>query len=91
MSLQHYYNPGGHAAPSLLLSSNPSVGFSSISNSIVNGNPSCSFSRLTSMPSVPNYFSSDQKYYIITATGTVTSSGNYKLFLQTLYNEKYFN
>ncbi len=71
--LYHYFNNGKSSG--LLSSTDPVVGFSSIITSVTNGNPTCSFTRAKTMSSVSNYFDANNKYYIITASGSVSSSG----------------
>ena len=73
ISLKHYYNSGYSSA--LLLSSNPTVGFSNIVTSYVNGIATCSFTRAIKMTSVTNYFDLSTSYYILTAYGPLRSSG----------------
>jgi hypothetical protein len=71
--LYHYFNNGKSSG--LLSSTDPVVGFSNIITSVANGNPTCSFTRAKTMSSVSNYFDANNKYYIITASGSVSSSG----------------
>ena len=68
----HYYN-SGKFTPSLLLSTNPTVGFSNIVTSYENGVATCSFTRTLTMPSVTNYFDLNKSYYILAAYGPVKS------------------
>ena len=71
INLKHYYNNGYNSA--LLLSSNPTVGFSNIVTSYVNGIATCSFTREIKMTSITNYFDLSYSYYILTAYGPLRS------------------
>jgi hypothetical protein len=82
VSLYHYYNDG--KSSSLLSSSDPILGFSNIITSVTNGNPTCSFTRAKKMPGVPNYFDVNNQYYIITASGSVSSSGSFNFLSNIL-------
>ena len=75
VNLYHYYNNG--KSSSLLSSSNPTIGFSNTKTSVTNGNPSCSFTRDKTVASNSNYFDINNQYYILTASGTVSSSGEF--------------
>ena len=89
LSLKHYYNKG-HSS-NLLLSSNPTVGFSSIVTSYSNGNITCSFVRANSMSSVANYFDLNSQYFLLTASGPLSSSGNMYIqlwFVLWIYKKK---
>ena len=72
--LYHYYNECLYA-PRYLSSSDAIVCFSNITTSVSDGNPTCSFNRAKTMPGVPNYFDVNNQYYILTASGSVSSSG----------------
>ena len=74
VSLYHYYNPGGHSPSKLLSDSNPTVGFSNIVTSLMNGVAQCSFTRQNYLPDVNNYLDISKQYYILTATGPLNSS-----------------
>ena len=71
VSLYHNYNL--HDNSLLLLSTNPTVGFSNIVTSYVNGIATCSFTREIKMTSVTNYFDLSYSYYILTAYGPLRS------------------
>ncbi len=71
VSLYHNYNLHGNSL--LLLSTNPTVGFSDIVTTYTNGVASCSFTRINYMSNVPNYFDINNQYYILTASGPVIS------------------
>ncbi len=73
VSLLHYYNKGKH--PSLLLSSNPTVGFTNIKTSYTNGVATCSFTRERKLSNIANYFDLNKSYYILTALGPIRSNG----------------
>ena len=76
-AVEHYRNTG-KSTPTYLSSSNPTVGFSNIVVTVVNGQLVCSFSRLKSMSNVANYFDikTSPSFYILTATGTLLANGN---------------
>lgn len=82
VSLNHYFNSGGHNAPS----PNPTAGYTSISTAILNGYPSCTFNRQASMPGVSTYFDSNNKYYLLSASGAVSSSGLYYKTIMISFN-----
>jgi hypothetical protein len=74
VSVSHYYN-GAQGVSSLLSSSNPTVGFSNIVTSIQNGVATCNFTRANSLPTVTNYFNQNSQYYLLSATGPLSSNG----------------
>ena len=82
VNLYHYYNDG--KSSSLLSSSDPILGFSNITTTVNNGKPTCSFTRAKTIPGVSKYFDLNNQYYIITASGSVSSSGNFNLFLKII-------
>ena len=85
VSLLHYYNSGYQ--PSLLLSSNPTVGFSNIVTSYSNGVASCSFTRAIKMPNITHYFDLSKSYYILAAYGPIRSGTiGYHRFFQSSSN-----
>ncbi len=65
------YN-AGQSTPITLNTSDPSVGLSDITVTMVNGYLMCSFSRLKYDSSVTNYFPTDQPYYLLFASGFVS-------------------
>ena len=72
-AVYHYHNTG-NVMPGLLDPQNPTIGFTNIKVSYVDGNLLCSFTRQKSMEGVENYFSLyNMSYYLLTARGT--SSG----------------
>lgn len=73
-AVEHFYNPG-KSAPILLVSNQPSIGFSNITVKYENGILRCTFTRLKSMPNVVNYFDLSNQYYVLTALGRVVSNG----------------
>ena len=50
----HYYNSG--KSPSLMLSTDPRIGFTNIKTSYANSVLTCSFTRSKTLTGVPNYF-----------------------------------
>ena len=72
VSLLHYYNNG--KSPSLLLSTNPTVGFTNIKTSYTNGVATCSFTREVKLSNITNYFDLNKSFYILTAYGPIRSS-----------------
>jgi len=76
VNLYHYYNDGKYY-PSLISSTDPAIGYSNITTNVINGIPSCSFTRAKTLPnSNSQYFDINNQYYILTASGSVSSSGN---------------
>ena len=75
VSVNHYYNVR-IGSSSLLSSTNPTVGFSNIATSSLNGVTSCSFTRANSLSSVNNYFDQNNQYYLLTASGSLSSGLN---------------
>jgi hypothetical protein len=74
VSLLHHYNYGPYyKISSLLLSTNPRVGFTNIKTSYTNGVATCSFTRAVKMPSLAKYFDSSKSYYILAAYGPINS------------------
>ncbi len=57
----------------MLLSSDPTVGFTNIETSYINGIASCSFTRELKMTNVTNYFDMSKSYYILAAYGPIKS------------------
>jgi len=74
VSLFHYYNMP-HIRPTLILNTNPTIGFSNIKTSYENDILSCSFTRQLNMPNVTHYFdlNNNKKYYILAAYGPIFS------------------
>lgn len=74
VSLFHYYNMP-HIPPTLLLNTNPTIGFSNIKTSYENDILTCSFTRQLNMPNVTHYFdlNNNKKYYILAAYGPIFS------------------
>jgi hypothetical protein len=83
VNLYHYYNDG--KSSSLLSSSDPILGFSNITTSVNNGNPTCSFTRAKTMPGESKYFDVNDQFYILTASGSVSSSGSLNFLSYTFY------
>ena len=81
ISLRHNYN--GDSSSNLLLSSNPTVGFSNIVTSFQNGVATCNFTRANSLPAVTNYLNQNSQYYLLSATGPLNTNG---LFDYEIYN-----
>ena len=74
VNLFHNYNNLGDSYNSeddsvLLLETNPTVGFSNIITSYINGVATCSFTRINYMPNITNYLDINNQYYILTANG----------------------
>jgi hypothetical protein len=72
VNLFHNYNIEGendNLDSVLLLETNPTVGFSNIITSYINGVATCSFTRINYMSNVANYLNINNKYYILTANG----------------------
>ncbi len=69
-SIQRYYNNGQR--PQLL--PDPLVGLSETQVSIQDNLLKCSFKRVKSMPSEPNYFDLNKEYYVLLATGPTAGS-----------------
>ena len=57
----------------MLLSTDPTVGFTNIETSYINGIASCSFTRELKMTNVTNYFDMSKSYYILAAYGPIKS------------------
>ncbi len=79
VNLFHNYNIEGendNLDSVLLLETNPTVGFSNIVTSYINGVATCSFTRINYMPNVPNYLDINNKYYILTANGPLDQNNN---------------
>ena len=79
VNLFHNYNIEGendNLDSVLLLETNPTVGFSNIETSYINGVATCSFTRINYMPNVPNYLDINNKYYILTANGPLDQNNN---------------
>jgi len=72
VSLYHFYN-NGTISSSLLLISNPTIGFSNIVTSYENGVATCSFTRAVNMSDITNYFDLSKSYYILAAYGPLKS------------------
>ena len=71
-NLFHYYN-SGRTMPQLLDPTNPSIGYSNMEVSSVNGVVTCSFTRDKTLAQT-NYFSLDNvAYYLLTARGQASS------------------
>jgi len=79
-SIEHYYTTG-RVTPNHLSESDKTAGFSNITVAVVNGQIVCSFTRLKSM-NINNYFDvkKNPSYYILTATGTISATGNQELY-----------
>ena len=74
-TIEHYRNED-YSSPTYLSLNDTKIGFSNISVTVVNGQLICSFNRMKSMPSVPNYFDVNAtSYYILTASGTLGANG----------------
>ena len=71
--IEHHHNYG-RVKPSLLLPSNPSVGYSNMSVSLVDGLLTCSFERLARMPEVRDYYDLNNEYYLLFAYGAIHDS-----------------
>jgi hypothetical protein len=63
-----------------LLGTNPAVGFTNIVTSFSNGIATCNFTRANSLSGVSNYFNQNSQYYLLTASGPLSSSGLYFIF-----------
>jgi len=84
----------------LLLSSDPTVGFTNITGSSIDGNPTCSFNRAKNMTNVnraknmtnvTNYFDINNKYYILVAFGSLSSSNTIKKHTTKGSSQNQFN
>lgn len=69
-AIQRYYN--NDKRPQLL--ADPLVGLSETQVSIQDDLLKCSFKRIKSMPSQPNYFDLSKQYYVLLATGPTSGS-----------------
>lgn len=69
----HMYN-SGKSTPSQLDNSDASVGIFGQNITYIDGKLSCSFNRYIKRSSVSNYFSLENTYYVLTASGSY--SGN---------------
>ena len=72
VSLYHFYN-NGTISSSLLLSKNPTIGFTNIVTSYKNGVATCSFTRAVKMSDITYYFDLSKSYYILAAYGPLKS------------------
>lgn len=72
VSLYHFYN-NETISSSLLLSTNPTIGFTNIVTSYKNGVATCSFTRAVKMSDITYYFDLRKSYYILAAYGPLKS------------------
>ena len=79
VSLRHYYN--GNDVSTLLVASNPTIGFSRIVTSFVDGKAKCDFTRSNSLTSEKKYYNQNGQYYLLSAFGSLDSSGLLNFFL----------
>ena len=78
--VQQWYNTGGYVTPSLLSSSNPSIGLSNASILTSNGVLNCLVTRQKSAKDTNNYFDiSNKSYNLLVAYGTNDGSSKYLL------------
>ena len=75
----------------MLLSSDPTVGFTNITASSIDGNPKCSFNRAKNMTNVTHYFNINNKYYILVAFGSLSSSDTIKKHITKGSSPNQFN
>ena len=75
----------------MLLSSDPTVGFTNITGSSIDGNPTCSFNRAKNMTNVTNYFDINNKYYILVAFVSLSSSNTIKKHTTKGSSQNQFN
>ena len=66
--MSHYRN-SIKTVPSILDPKKPQIGFSNVKVSIEEDVLTCSFTRMSIMPNVNYYFDSNDKYYLLFATG----------------------
>lgn len=88
-TIEHYLN-NIYVSPTLLDSTNPSVGFSNIEVSLSNGVLKCSFTRVRKMPSVNNFFDLNGQYYILFATGPVLNGKYLKNKIKIIWKRLIF-
>lgn len=70
----HYYNLG--KSPSLMSSTDPRIGFTNIKTSYANSVLTCSFTRAKTVSVDSKYFDLNSQYYLLTASGVLSSSGS---------------
>lgn len=70
----HYYNSG--KSPSLMSSTDPRIGFTNIKTSYANNVLTCSFTRAKTLSVDSKYFDLNSQYYLLTASGVLSSSGS---------------
>ena len=87
----HYYNSG--KSSSLMLPSNPSVGFTNIVTSYANNVLTCSFTRAKTFSGVSKFFDLNNQYYLLIAIGKLSGTGFLTLFysLNFSYRVKFLN
>ena len=79
-NIYHYYNTG-KTKPTLLDPTNPSIGYSNIQVSSVNGVVTCSFTRAKTLAQ-ENYFSlNNATYYMLTARGKASAGESFLIEL----------
>ncbi len=83
------YNTG-KSSPSYLVSGNPSIGLSDMVTKNVNGLITCSVTRQNSMPSVANYFSLNNNYFVLFAYGQTSGDRLSYHRLRTATGQKYY-
>ena len=71
-NLFHYYN-SGRTMPQLLDPTNPSIGYSNIQVSSVNGVVTCSFTRAKTLAQTNYYNLENVTYYLLTARGKASA------------------
>jgi len=73
-TVEHYFNRNRNSMP--LDSANRQIGFSNVRVLRANGKLLCSFTRMNSMPSLPDYYDSAAKpYFILNADGVTDNNG----------------
>jgi hypothetical protein len=75
-TLGHYRNPGLKSAPTFLDETTPQIGFSNVNVFIKDNVITCSFTRVSAIPRVSNYFdTTSKKFFILFATGVFKDGG----------------
>ena len=73
MSIENYYNSKAYKEPILLDVNHPSIGFSNIKLSLQDDIFTCSFTRENFISNISNYFSMNNNYYLLFASGKITN------------------
>ena len=73
MSIENYYNSKAYKEPILLDVNHPSIGFSNIKLSLQDDVFTCSFTRENFISNISNYFSMNNNYYLLFASGKITN------------------